>query len=124
MTMTMTTDNLPPRVIAYLDRLVEALASSGFFARNRVEERGPDAARAVFAGPALAAWYAGTIDEGIALDEAELSEKLGMVLATAVLEELRSDGIVDSIERDDGEEVFWLTERGRSALEAARRGDK
>jgi DNA-binding MarR family transcriptional regulator len=52
------------------------------------------------------------------LDEKEMMEVITRAAASSVLENLKKKGVINSVEDEDGEEHFFLTEEGKKIAES------
>jgi hypothetical protein len=79
-----------------------------------VEEHGKEALFSLIGPPSFASW----IDTGNpAINMDQMSAALEKVPIAAALIGLKKKGLLESIEDENGEEVFWLSDTGKKAAQ-------
>ncbi len=99
----------PQAVEQALDTIVEGLENIGFFMQEQVEHR---YVREEF-GKVLFEQWLGDGEFGITLEQAE--NLLNRAMINQSLESLIERGLVGTIEDENGEEIVYLTEKGKNA---------
>lgn len=104
----------PVTVQEWLDNLYDYLKTEGFFEGEELEYSNEENVMSSFydivGKSALQSW----LENGdIRIEEEELTKLLYQVVIKVHVEELRKSGMVDSIEDENGEEVMWLTPKGK-----------
>ena len=104
----------PVTVQEWLDNLYDYLKTEGFFEGEELEDSNEENVMSNFyeivGKSALQSW----LENGeVRLEEKQLSKLLYQVVIKVHVEELMKSGMVDSIEDENGEEVMWLTPKGK-----------
>jgi hypothetical protein len=104
----------PVTVQEWLDNLYGYLKTKDFFEGEELEDSDEENVMSSFydivGKAALQSW----LENGdIRIEEEELTKLLYQVVIKVHVEELRKSGMVDSIEDENGEEVVWLTPKGK-----------
>jgi hypothetical protein len=103
----------PVTVQEWLDNLYDYLKTEGFFEGEELEDSNEENVMSSFydivGKAALQSW----LESGDIRIEEELTKLLYQVIIKVHMEELRKSGMVDSIEDENGEEVVWLTPKGK-----------
>lgn len=66
----------------------------------------------------------GLDDEEPLFNEKELDKCIGEIVAGSYLNEMKKNGILDSIEDENKEEIFFLTKRGKRLANEMKKKDK
>ena len=98
----------PQAVEQALDTIVEGLENIGFFKLEQVEHR---YVREEF-GKVLFEQWLGDGEFGITMEQAE--NLLHRAVVSQSIEDLAKRGLIGMIENENGEEVVYLTEKGKS----------
>ena len=106
--------NYPDTVQKWLDGLYTQLQDDGFFKDHKLGYFSQDNIKLNFyeilGDGALQSW----LSEGeVKLEGKELSILLFQVIIKSHLQELKQEGTIDSIENEDGDEIMWLTSKGK-----------
>jgi hypothetical protein len=102
----------PDQVNKYVVDVVDLLLEDGFF---QEEEIHPRIFYRVLADRILQNWLQNV---PLKLDEKEMMEVITRAAASSVLENLKKKGVINSVEDEDGEEHFFLTEEGKKIAES------
>ena len=109
--------NYPITVREWLETLYSNLKKEGFFEDQELglysEERVQYHFQEILGDAALQSWLK---DGEVTLKEKELTILLFQVVVKTHVEELKNEGTVDSIEDENGDEVMWLTEKGKNEI--------
>lgn len=101
-----------PFIIEEANNLVESLEQSGFFIDFEIEDK--SYALNYFCDKLTEKFVQGVLDENIYIfTDEEMDKMLNEIMVGSVLFELQKDGFVDSIEDENNEERFFLTEKGK-----------
>jgi hypothetical protein len=101
----------PTQIEEYLDEWQDALQDPEFLLEHGVDPSYvKEAVRQTF-GPIL-------MEQWISMGEVEITPELAdpliaRFIVCAVLLEMKEEGYIDSIEDEDGDEVFWATPKGK-----------
>lgn len=98
----------PQAVEQALDTIVEGLENTGFFEQEQVEHR---YVREEF-GKVLFEQWLGDGEFGITIDQAQ--DLLNRAMINQSLDSLEKRGLVGVIEDENGEEIVYLTEKGKN----------
>jgi hypothetical protein len=102
-----------PIVIEKANILVSVLRESDFFLEYEIEDE--SYAMTYFCDKLTEMFIKGELDDSIEdlFHEDEMEKILREIVAGSLLYELQSKGIIDSIEDENNEERFFLTEKGK-----------
>jgi hypothetical protein len=102
-----------PIVIEKANILVSVLRESDFFLEYEIEDE--SYAMTYFCDKLTEKFIKGELDDSIEdlFHEDEMEKILREIVAGSLLYELQSKGIIDSIEDENNEERFFLTEKGK-----------
>ncbi len=105
-------DVYPNSVSELTEKLLEGLEEEGFF-----EKEGADYNITFkrFADTVFRNWLSGEDLENIS--EKEFSQILNLSIIQSDLESLRGRGVLETIENDEGEPMYFLTEKGKGEME-------
>ena len=98
----------PQAVEQALDLIVDSLEETGFFEQEHCKVQ---YVREEF-GKVLVQQWLGDGEFGITMEQAE--HLLNRALICESIENLTKRGLIDTIENENGEEVVYLTEKGKS----------
>jgi hypothetical protein len=103
--------NYPTPVIEWVDSIYDVLLADGFFADFGIDETLGKQALVDLIGPAgFAQW----IESGHpTCTEEEMEKALGQLPIYTALIGLQNRGLIDSMQNESGEDVFFLTETGK-----------
>lgn len=101
-----------------VNEVVESLNESGFLTENDVDE---ESAREVFGKIIFDRWKQG---EELVMTEEEATNGLKDAIVTATFKSLMNKGLLDSIKDETGEDMFFLTDRGKEITENRFGGSK
>jgi preprotein translocase subunit SecB len=107
----METTDYPDKVARIMDIIHMSLTEDGFFVQNEIEKHGKRALIEAAAPILMKRWVNGMIDEEI--EEPVFQDILIKTITYAVLYELQDKKLVDFIEDENGEEILFLTEKGK-----------
>ena len=102
----------PDQVNKYVVDVVDLLLEDGFFQEEEID---PRIFYRVLADRILQNWLQNV---PLKLDEKEMMEVITRAAASSVLENLKKKGVINSVEDEDGEEHFFLTEEGKKIAES------
>tara|TARA_Y100001938_G_C8076632_1_gene426507 strand:- start:881 stop:1228 length:348 start_codon:yes stop_codon:yes gene_type:complete len=109
--------NYPHTVQEWLETLYSNLKKEGFFKDQELglysEERVYYHFQDILGVVALQSWLK---DGEVKLTEKELTTLLFQVVVKTHIEELKNEGTVDYIEDENGDEVMWLTQKGKNQI--------
>jgi hypothetical protein len=101
-----------PHIVKEAEKFVDSLEESGFFTDFEIEDKG--FALNYFCEKLTEKFIQGTLETNEKIfNEEEFDKYLNEIMVGSVLYELRKNGIVDSIEDENNEERFFLTEKGK-----------
>lgn len=105
-------DVYPNSVSELTEKLLEGLEEEGFF-----EKEGADYNITFkrFADSVFKNWLSGEDLENIS--EEEFSQILNLSIIQSDLESLRDRGVLETIENDEGEPMYFLTDKGKGEME-------
>lgn len=98
----------PQAVEQALDTIIESLEDTGFFEQEQVEHR---FVREEF-GKVLFEQWLGEGEFAITMEQAE--NLLNRAMVSQSIENLAKRGLIGMIENENGEEVVYLTEKGKN----------
>lgn len=102
-----------PEVIELADKIIGTLHEDGFFTESGIEH--PEPAKPVICDFLTEKFIAGKLVNGsVETNDEEFRKVLGLVIAECTLRSLTKKGFTNSVEDENGEEVFFLTEKGKS----------
>ena len=107
----------PNTVQEWLENLYSNLKKEGFFEDQELglysEEKVYNHFQEILGDAALQSW----LKEGeVIIKEKDLTILLFQVVVKTHVEELKNEGTVDSIENENGDEVMWLTQKGKNQV--------
>lgn len=105
-------DVYPNSVSELTEKLLEGLEEEGFFEKEGADY---DITFKRFADSVFKNWLSGEELENIS--EKEFSQILSLSIIQSDLEGLRSRGVLETIENDEGESMYFLTEKGKGEME-------
>ncbi len=109
--------NYPNTVQEWLNQLYSKLKKDGFFEDQELglysEEKVYHHFQETLGDAALQSWLK---DGEVTLEGKELTILLFQVVVKTHVEELKNEGTVDSIENENGDEVMWLTHKGKNQI--------
>ena len=109
--------NYPNTVQEWLNELYNKLKKDGFFEDQELglysEEKVYQHFQETLGDAALQSWLK---DGEVTLKGKELTILLVQVVVKTHIEELKNEGTVDSIENEKGDEVMWLTQKGKNQI--------
>lgn len=105
-------DDYPESVSEFVEKLLESLEEEGFF-----EKEGADynITFGRFADSVLKKWVKGEDIESIS--EEEFVGILNLSIVQSDLQGLTERGVLDTIENEEGEPMYFLTEKGKIEME-------
>lgn len=104
-------ENYPPSVSEITEKLLESLTEEKFFEEEQADY---DITFKRFADSALSKWVKG--DDMEDFSEEEFSSILRYSIVESDLVRLNKKGLLDSMEDENGETVYFLTEKGKSEM--------
>ncbi len=104
-------ENYPPSVSEITEKLMEGLTEEKFFDEEQADY---DITFKRFADFALSKWVSGKDLEDFTEDE--FSSILKYSIVESDLIRLNKKGILDSMENENGETVYFLTEKGKNEM--------
>jgi hypothetical protein len=104
-------ENYPPSVSEITEKLLESLTEERFFEEEQADY---DITFKRFADSALSKWVKG--DDIEDFSEEEFSSILRYSIVESDLVRLNKKGLLDSMEDENGETVYFLTEKGKSEM--------
>jgi hypothetical protein len=106
----------PPAVEEHAINLIEGLRESGFF--DDYEIKNFDYINERIRDVLTEKFIDGVLDEEFEemFNEEEFEQLLKELIAGSILYELKNNGLVNSYDDDDTEEMFFLTEKGKEYL--------
>lgn len=105
-------DDYPKPVSELTEKLLDGLEEEDFF---KTENANYDITFRRFADSALKKWIKG--DDMEDFTEEEFSQILRFSMVESDLLRMQERGILDSIEDDNGEQMYFLTEKGKNEVE-------
>lgn len=109
--------NYPNTVQEWLNQFYSKLKKDGFFEDQELglysEEKVYYHFQETLGDAALQSWLK---DGEVTLQGKELTILLFQVVVKTHVEELKNEGTVDSIENENGDEVMWLTQKGKNEI--------
>ncbi len=110
--------NYPDTVKEWLNGLYDQVKEKGFLEDEELgelsEERVEYHFQEVIGEAALQSW----LKEGeVKMEEKELTLLLFQVVIKSHIDQLKEDGVVNSIEDEEGKEVMWLTNKGKKTIQ-------
>lgn len=105
-----------PEIIKLSEIYVAGLKDSDFF--DEYDLRSTEYATHVFCDKLTEKFIEGQVDifTEDAFDESEFEEVLKLIIAGTILYEMKDNGLINSYEDEDTEEIFFLTEKGKKFL--------
>jgi hypothetical protein len=101
-----------PFIIEEAERIVELLDSTGFFEEFQIENK--DFTIEYFCDKLTKKFVEGKLDEdGSPFTIDEMDKILNEIVIGTTLHDLQKSGIIDSIEDENNEERFFLTNKGK-----------
>lgn len=103
-----------PIVLTLCDKFTDNLTESGFFAENEIENIEP--AKIILCDFLTEKFINGyiNIDGSVTInDDEEFMGVLSMIVASSTLDSLKEKGMLDSFEDETGEDMFFLTKKGK-----------
>ena len=97
-------------------QIIEVIDNTGFFEENGIENK--DYAFDKICEKLTEKFIIGELDEGPCFSVSEMDIILKEIIVMNILGKLINDGIVQSYQDDDNEEVFFLTDLGRKVGES------
>lgn len=104
-------ENYPPSVSEITEKLLESLTEEKFFEEEQADY---DITFKRFADSALSKWVKGNDIEDFS--EEEFSSILRYSIVESDLVRLNKKGLLDSMEDENGETVYFLTEKGKNEM--------
>ena len=104
-------ENYPPSVSEMTEKLLESLTEEKFFEEEQADY---DITFKRFADSALSKWVKGNDIEDFS--EEEFSSILRYSIVESDLVRLNKKGLLDSMEDENGETVYFLTEKGKNEM--------
>ena len=109
--------NYPRTVQEWLETLYSNLKKEGFFEDQELglysEEKVYNHFQEILGDAALQSW----LKEGeVKFEQKQLTMLLFQVVVKTHIEELKNEGTVDYIEDENGDEVMWLTQKGKNEI--------
>ena len=112
-----------PIVIEKSRTIIEALDENDFFKDNDINDK--SVAFDVLCENLTEKFIAGELDdEPVAFDEEEFHEILTKIVVTTHLNSLQGKGLIDSVTDENGEELFFLTDLGKSEADRITKRDQ
>lgn len=105
-------DDYPASVSELAEKLLEGLEEEGFFEREGADY---NITFKRFADSIFKNWVKGEDLENIS--EEEFSQILNLSIIQSDLQGLTERGVLDTIENEEGEPMYFLTEKGKSEME-------
>ena len=103
--------NSPERVAKRSSEITDLLLEDNFLESESIS---PNIFYRTLFNKLLEKWTAG---DNLELSEDEMIQVISISSATSVLEDLKRKGLINSIEDESGEDVFFLTEEGKYIAE-------
>lgn len=102
-----------PNIVQYANEILHVLRETGFFTDFEIEDE--SFAKDYFCKKLTDKFIKGELDEFIdnVFNNDEIDKFLNEIVAGSLLQELQNKGLVDSIEDENNEERFFLTEKGK-----------
>lgn len=101
-----------PEVIELSDKMINTLKDDGFFEESGITDHTP--ANGVLRDFLTEKFIEGKLTDGVVeVGDEEFMNVLSMIIAKCTLTSLVEKGYVNSVEDENDEEVFFLTEKGK-----------
>ena len=103
-----------PIVLSHAENIIEAFNESGFFEDYEIEDK--NYARQYLCDKLTEKFILGELNEDLdepVFSEDEMEKYLREIIAGTYLTELQEKGLIDSIEDENEEERFFLTDLGK-----------
>lgn len=102
-----------PSVILLCDKMMTILEESGFFAEHEIKDTAP--AREVLCDSLTEKFIAGEMSEDCAnYNDGEFGKILNLMVISCLLENLKTEGLINSFTDQNGEEKYFPTKKGKS----------
>jgi hypothetical protein len=112
----------PNSIQTWLDETYSLLNEIKFFEDNELSSNNESTIKCVFdevfGKKALDSWLS---NGDIKIEDDEITNLLFEVIIKSHMEEMKEDGIVNYIEDENNEEVFWLTKKGKDIVSKNRK---
>jgi len=107
------TKTYQPQVLDLCERMMKVLIEEKFFEEYHVKN--PEPAKTPLCDFLTEKFINGEIDpdEGVKATEEEMTVVFGQMISACTLDSLKEKGLLDSIEDENDEEMFFLTHKGR-----------
>tara|TARA_R110002051_G_scaffold305895_1_gene376182 strand:- start:5607 stop:5954 length:348 start_codon:yes stop_codon:yes gene_type:complete len=106
--------NYPHTVQEWLNDFYSYLNKEGFFIDHQLGECDEETTKnnfdEIIGNEALQSWL---VEGEVMIEPNEVGNLLFQVIVKSHIQELKRDGIVDSIEDVNGEEIIWVTPKGK-----------
>jgi len=106
--------NYPEAINDWLEKVHASLVESEFYLENEIDPSIGKASLFFQAGPAaLKSW----VESGeIKITEDSMIDIIHMVMVESTLRSLQKKGVIGSLDDNQGDEVFYITEAGKSIM--------
>lgn len=106
--------NYPEAINEWLEKVHSSLIQSEFYLENDID---PTIGKASLVSQAGAAALKSWVESGeIRISEDSMIDILHMVMVESTLRSLQEKGVIGSLDDNQGDEVFYITEAGKSIM--------
>jgi len=100
------------QIIELADKIIDSLVESDFYKDEEIDDYEPG--RVIICDFLTQKFINGELNDGMVnMSETELGKVLSLIIASSAISSLTEKGLINSFEDETGEELFFLTAKGK-----------